>query len=157
MDLTSIHAPHAWGDRREQTSRILDARTSIHAPHAWGDDRPIKISIGESRLQSTPHMRGATISVGCSLAKQSGLQSTPHMRGATVCGDEKPRGFTTSIHAPPAWGDRQSASLDVVKHQTSIHAPHAWGDSTTLRTSAMVLSLQSTPHMRGATAQHSYP
>ena len=80
-------------------------------------------------LQSTPHMRGATVFkipelYGCII-----LQSTPHMRGATF--------------APDAF---QTIIVD-----TSIHAPHAWGDQYVVEVFVFNCVLQSTPHMRGAT------
>ena len=79
--LTSIHAPHAWGDKPTLVP-ASDKRTSIHAPHAWGDPAQPPVVPQASALQSTPHMRGATGPSLMSMGK-CGLQSTPHMRGAT--------------------------------------------------------------------------
>ena len=123
---TSIHAPHAWGDEIdiEATKNWL---TSIHAPHAWGDNRELRLvlyvsnfnprptCVGRpipgttvppaSRLQSTPHMRGATALLIWERKFSWTLQSTPHMRGATVKVGGCNACCLTSIHAPHAWGD----------------------------------------------------
>ena len=96
--------PHMRGATTLPIIYELDSKTSIHAPHAWGDRmdlaffRPIKnfnprpTCVGRQRsaarllraeaLQSTPHMRGAT-GVLRGFLRRSVLQSTPHMRGAT--------------------------------------------------------------------------
>ena len=79
---TSIHAPHAWGDRFRQINQLIVGNTSIHAPHAWGD---------------------FIVTIARSIARL--LQSTPHMRGATLWTDEDGTEYKTSIHAPHAWGD----------------------------------------------------
>ena len=116
---------------RGATSEIirpaLADRPSIHAPHAWGDSLYHGGWRSIDKLQSTPHMRGATVHcliyrlLRCAFnprptcvgrrgtqerkARRKKLQSTPHMRGAT--------------------------SLRSCPRLTSV--------------------LQSTPHMRGAT------
>ena len=53
---------------RGATGAIVDFAqaiiTSIHAPHAWGDVSAGMLDLLVNQLQSTPHMRGATVSVG---------------------------------------------------------------------------------------------
>ena len=170
---TSIHAPPAWGDRPLHR-QFRGQGTTIHAPPAWGDAvwwvgddsvydfNPRPTCVGRQfaetkspvvlRLQSTPHLRGATVSLPASMLSNIRLQSTPHMRGATIGlsksvsarADFNPRptcvgrlddftdvghGAFTSIHAPHAWGDLIKAESRIKALETSIHAPHAWGDS----------------------------
>ena len=139
---------------RGATSEIirpaLADRPSIHAPHAWGDSLYHGGWRSIDKLQSTPHMRGATVHcliyrplrcafnprptcVGrlCVVHVQSSialLQSTPHMRGATVKAAISDRKRATSIHVPHAWGDCNQPD-GFLAFCTSIHAPHAWGDA----------------------------
>ena len=140
---------------RGATSEIirpaLADRPSIHAPHAWGDSLYHGGWRSIDKLQSTPHMRGATVCCSCSVLHRF-----------------------TSIHAPHAWGDRFSSDKQREESITSIHAPHAWGDCLHGRHFVVSLYfnprptcvgrplkpqsatgnvlLQSTSHMRGATA-----
>ena len=124
---TSIHAPHAWGDsvwgvifpKRGNFNprptcvgrRLADNAgeplyfTSIHAPHAWGDIREFGDIIRICKLQSTPHMRGAT---RCGLPGQSdGIHFNPR---------------------PTCVGRPAVLQISIIQIRTSIHAPHAWGD-----------------------------
>ena len=117
-------------------------------------------------------MRGATFCNRPTVIMDNRLQSTPHMRGATVMEIEFLVPVITSIHAPHAWGDSISVSAVTLsfyfnprptcvgrrhlsgnvqpaedfnprptcvgrrlydggwraEDATSIHAPHAWGD-----------------------------
>ena len=140
------------GRPRSAPSRSTGLSTSIHAPHAWGDGTLPDIPSAPLRLQSTPHMRGATVCCSCSVLHRF-----------------------TSIHAPHAWGDRFSSDKQREESITSIHAPHAWGDValrsvrpgaknfnprptcvgrlSTRETLCGQSVLQSTPHMRGATVK----
>ena len=127
-----------------------------------------------SRLQSTPHMRGATSVFPSTTSSLAKLQSTPHMRGATsrmnplmplkfyfnprptcVGRPSVPRqscNLTVDFNPRPTCVGRhirKDAIEDLVC--TSIHAPHAWGDIWILLIAPLITLLQSTPHMRGAT------
>ena len=92
-------------------------------------------------------MRGATRRAAQG-ARQSRFQSTPLMRGATVrgyCpGDER----RVSIHAPHARGDGRrgprTAGRDV-----SIHAPHARGDHARVHGGHPLIVSIHAPHARG--------
>ena len=147
--LTSIHAPHAWGDPDKvgHVGRVNDFNprptcvgrrplkrpcwgyccTSIHAPHAWGDRIASRNLESSSDFNPRPTCVGR-LGVGLIALGTALLQSTPHMRGAT--GNEVPMGRFVD---------------------TSIHAPHAWGDGPQGDVRRLPERLQSTPHMRGAT------
>ena len=73
-------------------------------------------------------MRGATVFLQISKERNLLLQSTPHMRGATVKAAISDRKRATSIHVPHAWGDCNQPD-GFLAFCTSIHAPHAWGDA----------------------------
>ena len=108
------------------------------------------------RLQSTPHLRGATVSLPASMLSNIRLQSTPHMRGATRrlygrrpwCFHFNPR--------PTCVGRRPNIAThdDLGKLQSTPHIRGATND----RKPCVGLRhrLQSTPHMRGATAPKEY-
>ena len=168
---TSIHAPHAWGDLSLQTCS-QGHPTSIHAPHAWGDQNGYICFGSFFDFNPRPICVGRPFVVYI-ITYTFKLQSTPHMRGATDSASRDFRTSRTSIHAPHAWGDFDR--LDAAQaHATSIHAPHAWGDNdirwrvhrspdfnprptcvgrpTLLLRLMQPMRLQSTPHMRGATA-----
>ena len=103
-----------------------------------------------------------------------GLQSTPHMRGATAVCSRLAYIQTHFNPRPPCVGRREPMETTVIPEQTSIHAPHAWGDCLHGRHFVVSLYfnprptcvgrplkpqsatgnvlLQSTSHMRGATA-----
>ena len=139
---------------RGATSEIirpaLADRPSIHAPHAWGDSLYHGGWRSIDKLQSTPHMRGATVHcliyrplrcafnprptcVGrlCVVHVQSSialLQSTPHMRGATVFLQISKERNLLLQSTPHMRGATVKAAISDRKRATSIHVPHAWGD-----------------------------
>ena len=107
-DRISIHAPRAGGDgnRLPQHRR---RNISIHAPRAGGDYMLFFYSAYQQIFQSTPPVRGATL-------------TTPHMPPAPMhfnprppCGGRRREGLDVdgivriSIHAPRAGGDKYSA------------------------------------------------
>ena len=169
----SIHAPRAGGDLL--TSRALFSlgnAISIHAPRAGGDTYPRHDFRGIlyfnprppcggrpeaeatrsliQAFQSTPPVRGATMTIPPSPWLPTAFQSTPPVRGATLLhrvsyprcrisihapraggdGDEiTPAQFQKiSIHAPRAGGDRFFIFLFPFGYKISIHAPRAGGD-----------------------------
>ena len=75
--------PHMRGATSDGYESCCSQLTSIHAPHAWGDGDAEDVLEAGAKLQSTPHMRGATIPFFSHLISANKLQSTPHMRGAT--------------------------------------------------------------------------
>ena len=97
--------PPCVGRREPMETTVIPEQTSIHAPYAWGDlllsisyhrvssfnPRPtcvgrlcvVHVQSSIALLQSTPHMRGATVFLQISKERNLLLQSTPHMRGAT--------------------------------------------------------------------------
>ena len=124
-----------------------------------------------AKLQSTPHMRGATISVKILILIERRLQSTPHMRGATFWAVLWEKTIPTSIHAPHAWGDQGSGRYRSSRRDfnprptcvgrrhhhhdgqgtrlTSIHAPHAWGDRKLRQCSLPFVTSIHAPHAWG--------
>ena len=97
--------PPCVGRREPMETTVIPEQTSIHAPYAWGD---LLLSISYHRVSSfnprpTCVGRRLRLSVRHLL---TGLQSTPHMRGATVYTGDTLWSVCTSIHAPHAWGDR---------------------------------------------------
>ena len=123
---TSIHAPHAWGDLSLQTCS-QGHPTSIHAPHAWGDQNGYICFGSFFDFNPRPICVGRPFVVYI-ITYTFKLQSTPHMRGATDSASRDFRTSRTSIHAPHAWGDNPDAIRNYKPLPTSIHAPHAWGD-----------------------------
>ena len=148
---TSIHAPHAWGDgtlpdipsaplRLQSTPHmrgatvccscsVLHRFTSIHAPHAWGDFGAVL------KVPTLSHFNPRPTCVG-----RQGRHSP--------CA-QFPRYFNPR---PTCVGRPLRRPFYYRRINTSIHAPHAWGDgwSDTVEVAAVIL--QSTPHMRGATS-----
>ena len=100
---TSIHAPHAWGDLSLQTCS-QGHPTSIHAPHAWGDQNGYICFGSFFDFNPRPICVGRPFVVYI-ITYTFKLQSTPHMRGATDSASRDFRTSRTSIHAPHAWGD----------------------------------------------------
>ena len=75
--------PPCVGRREPMETTVIPEQTSIHAPYAWGD---LLLSISYHRVSSfnprpTCVGRRLRLSVRHLL---TGLQTTPHMRGATV-------------------------------------------------------------------------
>ena len=87
-----------------------------------------------SRLgfQSTPPMRGATITTMAKEGHTNLFQSTPPMRGATLYNSVNYKPGDISIHTPHAGSDF-ICSWDYGSEIISIHAPHAGSDDVGTR------------------------
>ena len=119
--------PHMRGATVCCSCSVLHRFTSIHAPHARGDVALRSVRPGAKNFNPRPTCVGR-LSTRETLCGQSVLQSTPHMRGATVKAAISDRKRATSIHVPHAWGDCNQPD-GFLAFCTSIHAPHAWGDA----------------------------
>ena len=146
---------------------------SIHAPRAGGDDRGGAGKRLYERFQSTPPVRGATLTAfGRNVARDDFnprppcggrprpsvgktslaiFQSTPPVRGATAIFAIIQNDRRISIHAPRAGGDPVDAVEQLRKLGISIHAPRAGGDGSVDLANKAAKKFQSTPPVRGAT------
>ena len=163
----SIHSPHARGDLKA-ISRIQGAAISIHSPHARGDRTQVYLGRDAAdfnplpscegrpsggmqhgkrlRFQSTPLMRGETLS-GIVIAKRrKSFQSTPLMRGETPCSACEGSGSKHFNPLPSCEGRHRAEPLPTRRQRISIHSPHARGDCPRADN-----AFQSTPLMRGET------
>ena len=117
---------------RGATSEIirpaLADRPSIHAPHAWGDSLYHGGWRSIDKLQSTPHMRGAT--VHCLIYRPLRCAFNPRPTCVGRLGTFMATPMTANFNPRPTCvGRRKLSSRERV-----------------------VKILQSTPHMRGATS-----
>ena len=167
--------PHMRGATGPTQALSFYFKTLQSTPHMRGATGPTQaLSFYFKTLQSTPHMRGATghqyaalLSLGhfnprptcvgrLSSAATRGLLLYTSIHAPHAWGDFNGQFAAiieedTSIHAPHAWGDNNQQSNGIIKYTTSIHAPHAWGDALLTTLATALCTLQSTPHMRGAT------
>ena len=120
--------PTCVGRQQVVFTDYLPALTSIHAPHAWGDQNGYICFGSFFDFNPRPICVGRPFVVYI-ITYTFKLQSTPHMRGATDSASRDFRTSRTSIHAPHAWGDHSVPKPGKIDCSTSIHAPHAWGDS----------------------------
>ena len=129
---------------------------SIHSPHARGDAGHAAFDAECRAFQSTPLMRGETLTSACcsmhrlnfnplpscegrlagiqKINRRSAFQSTPLMRGETICCKNFSSAILISIHSPHARGDKEDA-VDEQPAVISIHSPHARGDAEWLNPS----------------------
>ena len=144
----SIHAPRAGGDRTGKASRR--AYTDFNPrPPCGGRLLNRHILPSAVPFQSTPPVRGATITAVCKYYLCI-FQSTPPVRGATVVIVRVRYVDDISIHAPRAGGDMAGSQIRAIAlnfnprppcggrrkcpeklvyaQLISIHAPRAGGD-----------------------------
>ena len=96
--------PTCVGRQQVVFTDYLPALTSIHAPHAWGDQNGYICFGSFFDFNPRPICVGRPFVVYI-ITYTFKLQSTPHMRGATDSASRDFRTSRTSIHAPHAWGD----------------------------------------------------
>ena len=77
----SIHAPREGGDEPVLTGSASTG-ISIHAPREGGDCQDCHNKEQDPAFQSTPPVRGATMTIGLAPVTKK-FQSTPPVRGAT--------------------------------------------------------------------------
>ena len=143
----SIHAPRAGGDGGGIQFACI-VHISIHAPRAGGDVRGLRRRLKKAAFQSTPPVRGATISSPASV-KSDTFQSTPPVRGATECGNGKKssRRFQST---PPVRG--ATARMDQSGFPSIFQStPPVRGATSYRRDCRAHRKFQSTPPVRGAT------
>ena len=127
--LISIHAPRAGSDLVPANISYPRAYISIHAPRAGSDLRPQGIVYPVIQFQSTPPVRGAT------MTSISAFPLTHHFNPRPPCG-ERPEVYKEtmycleiSIHAPRAGSDPVAVE-PLSQFRISIHAPRAGSDGT---------------------------
>ena len=164
----SIHAPLARGDilsltlkkslRRFNPRPSCEGRLQVLRPaldNVCFNPRPScegrrKFEKGESEFQSTPLLRGATFCL------QNGgetylFQSTPSCEGRLYIAGKKQHSLEVSIHAPLARGDCFLISINNLILRFNPR-PSCEGRLMPLKHSSMMYRFQSTPLLRGATA-----
>ena len=150
---TSIHAPHAWGDKpirsgfsplmyfnprptcvgrlNRRPTQLGCQYTSIHAPHAWGDLRePTKETI---LLYTSIH--------------------APHAWGDEITAEGGNR--TYNFNPRPTCVGRLHSYLNIIYATDFNPRPTCVGRLNVFKAVFNLLKLQSTPHMRGATGMRS--
>ena len=105
----SIHSPHARGDTDCFISRD-SCNISIHSPHARGDEKTDETKPGVTISIHSPHARGDGHDIAADRSR-NGFQSTPLMRGETMSLILDASVKNISIHSPHARGDGLRAWL----------------------------------------------
>ena len=110
MDSTiSIHAPPARGATADCPADHSASPISIHAPpREGGDGRPIQWSDAKRSISIHAPCEGGDLPAAIHVILQTRFQSTPPARGATVYHVISIRVVVISIHAPREGGDGQN-------------------------------------------------
>ena len=148
----SIHAPRAGGDRTGKASRR--AYTDFNPrPPCGGRLLNRHILPSAVPFQSTPPVRGATITAVCKYYLCI-FQSTPPVRGATVVIVRVRYVDDISIHAPRAGGDGSPPGTYPDHQHFNPRPPCGGRHGAPVVGEAFSRLFQSTPPVRGATEMH---
>ncbi len=123
----SIHSPHARGDLKA-ISRIQGAAISIHSPHARGDRTQVYLGRDAADFNPLPSCEGRP-SGGMQHGKRLRFQSTPLMRGETLSGIVIAKRRKSFQSTPLMRGETQKRIIAASGGDISIHSPHARGDT----------------------------
>ena len=122
----SIHAPREGGDEPGNvvaTSRLI----SIHAPREGGDYANLVNSVDLPISIHAPR-EGGRLKIQGRIYGNSRFQSTPPARGATLFYHDLTGHDMISIHAPREGGDLLLSAVCLDLLVISIHAPREGGD-----------------------------
>ena len=143
----SIHSPHARGDHHSHV-RVIDEVEFQSTPLMRGETlTQDKIATLTAISIHSPHARGDCTDFEKKTSRDISIHS-PHARGDLVCSDFA-NDLSISIHSPHARGDELEQGQNDYK-DISIHSPHARGDAWWALLTQGIL-FQSTPLMRGET------
>ena len=126
----SIHAPRAGGDAPTRSWAISAQWISIHAPRAGGDFGHEGLDVDGIVFQSTPPVRGATLTTIRMPPCPAYFNPRPPCGGRQRASTEASAQYDISIHAPRAGGDLANDGGHRLISRISIHAPRAGGDPT---------------------------